>query len=229
MAQGLQVTNTTNNILIDMTYQNLSLQSKQDFSLAANGTTSISLANCVAPLMCINASEYVGFYGLSVSGNTYTWKIKASSSAATGTIYLFDKPNAQHTSTYGLKVLDANGTTEIFNSDNYYLRVDSILNVPFTASYGPYGPTVSGPTALATLNAAKYAVCMAQPRTSVGSSGNNYYYFMLDGVKTTNTSVSVSQNVRIDFFAGQGGELPGMNLTNSSGNFQALIVNVEGF
>jgi len=228
MAYGLQVTNDTNNVIIDMTYQNLSLQSKQNFSLAAGGITTISLANCVAPLMCINATNSVGFVGLAVSGTTYTWKIKAAA-AATGTIYLFDKPNAAHISAYGLKVLASDGTTEIFNSDNNYLRVDSILNVPFTAGFNAYGPTVSGPAASVTLPAAKYAVCMSQPRTLLGSSGPSTFYYILDGVTTTSTSVTVNQNVRIDFFAGGGGELPGMNITNSSGTFPALVVNVEGF
>lgn len=229
MTYGLQVTNDTNNVQIDMTYQNLSLQSKQDFSLSANGITTISLANCIAPLMCINSTESVGFVGLAVSGSTYTWKIKASTTAATGTIYLFDKPNAAHTSTYGLKVLASDGTTEIFNSDNDYLRVDNILNVPFTAGFNAYGPTVSGPSASVTLPTAKYAVCMSQPRTLLGSTGPSTFYYILDGVKTTSTSVTVNQDVRIDFSAGGGGELPGMNITNSSGNFPALVVNVNGF
>ena len=233
MTFGLEVRNSTDNVVIDTTYQNLSLQQAANFNLAAGGTFSVTQTGCVAPLMAINASGYTGFYGLGVSGSTYTWRFKASE-ASTGTVYIFDKPHPNHTATFGMKVMAADGTTEIFNSDNKYLRVVDVLDVPWTGSTNYIGPQVTGATASKTgLTSAKYAVCASMSRvySAVGISGdyNNAYKRVFDGVKTTSSSVSVSQVVEIYFAPGGGGEHPGNFALSGTGTTPALIINVEGF
>jgi hypothetical protein len=229
MAFGLEVRNTTNNLVVDLTYRNLSLQQKYDFNIGAGVTFSIVQTNCDAPLMAINASGYVGFYGLGVSGSTYTWRFK-SSEASVGSVYIFDKPHSAHTSTFGMKVMAADGTTEIFNSDNKYLRVVDVLDVPWTGGADAISPQVTGPTATKTgLASAKYAVCASMSRVRAISLGNNNFRRIFDGVKSDTTSVSVSQVIAIDFFAGGGGEHPGHFAVSGSGTTPALIINVEGF
>ena len=229
MAFSLQVQNTTGNVVIDTTYQNLSLQQKYDFNVSAGATFSVVQTNCDAPLMAINASGYVGFYGLGVSGSTYTWRFKASE-ASSGSIYIFDKPHPSHVASFGLKVLASDGTTEIFNSDNKYLRVVDTIDVSWTGGVDYISAQVTGPTASKTgLASAKYAVCASMSRVKATSLGNNYYRRTFDGVKSDATSVSISQVVDIDFFAGGGGEHPGHFAISGSGTVPALIVNVEGF
>ena len=231
MALGLSVVNSTGNVVVDMTYQNLSLKVKQDFSLGAGGTTSVTATGCVAPMLCINASGYTGFYGATVSGSTYTWRIKAAE-ASSGTFYVFDQPHPAHTSSFGLKLLASDGVSEIFNSDNKYLRVAGILNIPWSASFSnqAFVYVVTGGTATnSSLPSAKYAVCASMSRVNSVSLGNNNFRRTFDGVKTTATSVSVAQTVNIDFFAGGGGEHPGVFAVGGSGTVPALIVNVEGF
>jgi hypothetical protein len=61
------------------------------------------------------------------------------------------------------------------------------------------------------------------------SLGNNNFRRIFDGVKSDTTSVSVSQVIAIDFFAGGGGEHPGHFAVSGSGTTPALIINVEGF
>jgi len=229
MAFGFEAKNTDGYVVIDTVYNNLCLQQKYDFSVGAGGTFSVSQGNCDAPLMCINATGYVGFYGLSVSGSTYTWRFKAAS-ASSGSIYIFDRPQPVHTSPFGMKILAADGVTEMFNSDNRYLRVAGILDVPWSASSSYIGPNTYGGTATnSSLPSAKYAVCASLSRVSSSSLGNNYFRSTFDGISTTSTSVSVSQVISIDFFAGGGGEHPGTFAVSGSGTQPALIVNVEGF
>lgn len=232
MTFGFEVKNSTGDVIVDMTYQNLSLQLKQDFNVAAGGTFSVSRAGCISPMMCVNATNYVGFYKASVSGSTYTWELKASS-AASGSVYIFDKPHSAHVSTFGMKMLASDGATEVFNSDNKYLRVAGILDVPWTGSSdllntGVY--IVAGADASNTsLPTAKYAVCLSQPRTKTTRVNNNEFDRIFDGVKTTATGVYVSQVVPIRFLAGGGGLHPGIFAGSGSGTVPALIVNVEGF
>jgi hypothetical protein len=231
MAFGFEAKNTDGYVVIDTVYNNLCLQQKYDFSVGAGGTFSVSQGNCDAPLMCINATGYVGFYGLSVSGATYTWRFKAAE-ASSGSVYIFDRPQPVHTSPFGMKILAADGVTEMFNSDNRYLRVAGILDVPWSASYSnqAFIYVVTGGTASNTsLPSAKYAVCASMSRVNSSSLGNNNFRRTFDGVKTTSTSVSVAQVVNIDFFAGGGGEHPGVFAFSGSGTQPALIVNVEGF
>lgn len=229
MAFGLEVRNTTDNLVVDMTYRNLSLQQKYDFNIASGATFTVVQTNCDAPLMAINASGYVGFYGLGVSGSTYTWRFK-SSEASSGSVYIFDKPHSSSSSTFGMKVLASDGTTEIFNSDNKYLRVVDVLDVPWTASTNAISPQVTGADANKTgLTSAKYAVCASMSRVRAISLGNNNFRRIFDGVKSDATSVSVSQVIAIDFFAGGGGEHPGHFAISGSGTTPALIINVEGF
>lgn len=231
MAFGLEVRNDTNNVVLDTVYQNLSLAKKQDFSLAANGTVSVSITTGVAPMACINSTGYVGMYSATVSGSTYTWNFK-SSEAATGSIYIFDRPHTAHASAFGLKVLEADGVTEMFNSDNYYLRVVDILSVPWSASYVADVGTwcVTGATASNTsLPSAKYAVCLSSPRTNSLRTGQSDFRRIFDGAKTTATGVYVSQQVYLDFVAGGGGSHPGILAASGSGTVPALIVNVEGY
>lgn len=232
MALGLEVKNATGNIIVDMVYQNLSLQLKQDFNVGAGGTFSVSKSGCVSPMMCVNSTNYVGFYGASVSGSTYTWNLKAAS-AASGSVYIFDKPHPSHVSTFGMKLLAADGVTEVFNSDNKYLRVAGVLDVPWTGSSdlsntGTY--IVTGADASNTsLASAKYAVCLSTPRCKTTRVNNNEFDRVFDGVKTTATGVYVSQTVAIRFLAGGGGAHPGIFAGSGSGTVPALIVNVEGF
>lgn len=231
MTSGLKVINTTNNLVVDMTYQNLSLQAKQDFSLSGGGTLAVSHAGCVSPLICIYSTDYVGLYSSSISDSTYTWNIKASA-AATGTVYIFDKPNLPHTSTYGLKVLANDGVTEIFNSDNKYLRVVGILDVPWSAGFSnaTFAYFVAGGVASNTsLTTAKYAVCISNSRVDTDYIDGYNFRRRFDGVKSTSTSVSVAQVVSIDFVAGGGGDHPGIFAGSGSGTVPALIVNVEGY
>ena len=234
MAFGFEAKNTGGYVVIDTVYNNLSLQQKYDFSASADGTFSVVQANCVAPLMCINSTDYVGFYGLAVSGSTYTWRFKAVS-AATGSIYIFDKPHPGHTSAFGMKIMAADGVTEIFNSDNKYLRVAGILDVPWTSgidsSLGSY--TTGGDASNTTLPSAKYALCLSlsRVRSYFGISGDYYKSFKrrFDGVKTTATGVYVSQAVEIYFEPGGGGAHPGVFANTGTGTAPAQIINVEGF
>lgn len=229
MAFSLQVKNSTDNVVIDVDYQNLSLQQRYDFNVTAGSTFSVAQTNCDAPLMAINASGYTGFYGMGVSGSTYTWRFKAAE-ASSGSIYIYDKPHPAHASTFGLKVLAADGTTEIFNSDNKYLRVVDILDVPWTGGVDAISAQVTGATATKSgLASAKYAVCLSLSRVKATSLGNNNYRRTFDGIKTDATSVNVSQVVNIDFFAGGGGEHPGHFAISGSGTVPAMILNVEGF
>lgn len=232
MAFGFEVKNATGDVIVNEAYQNLSLQLKQDFNVGAGGTFSVSVSGCVSPMMCVNSTDYVGFYGASVSGSTYTWNLKAAG-AASGSVYIFDKPHPSHISTFGMKLMAADGVTEIFNSDNKYLRVAGILNVPWTGSSdlnntGVY--IVSGADASNTsLPSAKYAVCVSMPRCKTTRVNNNEFDRVFDGVKTTATGVYVSQAVAIRFLAGGGGAHPGIFAGSGSGTVPALIVNVEGF
>lgn len=230
MAFGFEAKNTDGYVVIDTVYNNLCLQQKYDFSVGAGATFSVVQTNCNAPLMCINATGYVGFYGLGVSGSTYTWRFKAAE-ASSGSIYIFDRPHPVHTSPFGMKIMAADGVTEMFNSDNKYLRVAGTLNVPWSASYNSQAGiyVVTGGTATnSSLASAKYAVCASLSRVNSISLGSNNFRRIFDGVKTTATSVSVSQVVNIDFFAGGGGEHPGVFAFSGSGTVPALIVNVEG-
>lgn len=231
MAFGFEAKNTDGYVVIDTVYNNLCLQQKYDFSVGAGGTFSVVQGNCNAPMACINATNFVGFYGLSVSGSTYTWRFKAAS-AASGSIYIFDRPHPVHTSAFGMKIMAADGTTEMFNSDNKYLRVAGTLSVPWTAAYSNQVAfyVITGADASNTsLPSAKYAVCISLPRTNSISLGNNNFRRIFDAVRTTATGVYVSQAVSIDFFAGGGGEHPGVFAFSGSGTQPALIVNVEGF
>lgn len=229
MTFGFEAKNTDGNVVIDTVYNNLCLQQKYDFSVSSGATFSVSQSNCIAPMMCINASDYVGFYGLAVSGSTFTWRFKAAANAS-GSIYIFDKTHPEHTSNFGMKIMESDGTTEMFNSDNNYLRVAGILNVPWSASSSPLGPNVTGGVATnLSLPSAKYAVCASNARVTSISLGNNNFRRTFDGVKTNSTSVSVAQVVTIDFFAGGGGEHPGTFAVSGSGTIPAQIVNVEGF
>lgn len=229
MAFGFEAKNTDGYVVIDTVYNNLCLQQKYDFSVGAGATFSVSQGSCVAPMMCINASDYVGFYGLAVSGSVFTWRFKAAA-AASGSIYIFDRPHPAHVNPFGMKIMAADGTTEMFNSDNNYLRVAGILNVPWSASSSALGPNVTGGVATnSSLPSAKYAVCASNARVTSSSLGNNNFRRTFDGVKTTATSVSVAQVVNIDFFAGGGGEHPGTFAVSGSGTVPAQIVNVEGF
>jgi hypothetical protein len=132
-----------------------------------------------------------------------------------------------------MKLMSVDGTTEIFNSDNKYLRVAGILDVPWTGSSdlgntGTYN--VSGADASNTsLDSAKYAVCMSMPRCKTTRVNNNEFDRVFDGVKTTATGVYVSQAIAIRFLAGGGGAHPGIFAGSGSGTVPALIVNVEGF
>jgi hypothetical protein len=233
MAFGFEVHNATDNLVIDNTYQNLSLQVKQDFALPAGGLTTVTATNCVAPMLCVNATDYVGMYGLSVSGSTYTWKLKASA-ASSGSFYVFDFPHAAHSASFGMKVLAADGVTEVFNSDNKYFRVETILDVPWSAAFNGPASTfvVTGPTAsVGGLQEAKYAVCLSQPRVNTSYLGNNNYRRTFDGMKTTATFAAVSQAITVDFnsgIPGSGGDHPGIFDGVGSGTKPALIVNVEG-
>lgn len=232
MAFGFEVKNATGDVIVNEAYQNLSLQLKQDFNVAAGGTFSVSKSGCVSPMMCVNATNYVGFYGASVSGSTYTWNLKANS-AASGSVYIFDKPHPAHSSTFGMKLMAADGVTEIFNSDNKYLRVAGILDVPWTGSSdlnntGVYN--VSGADASNTsLPSAKYAVCVSMPRCRTTRVADSEFDRVFDGVKTTSTGVYVSQAITIRFLAGGGGLHPGIFAGSGTGTVPALIVNVEGF
>lgn len=231
MAFGFEVKNATGDVIVNESYQNLSLQLKQDFNVAAGGTFSVSKSGCVSPMMCVNATNYVGFYGASVSGSTYTWNLKANS-AASGSVYIFDKPHSVHASTFGMKLMATDGVTEIFNSDNKYLRVAGILDVPWSASndtsIGSF--IVTGAEASNTsLPSAKYAVCMSSPRCKSVRINNNEFDRVFDGVKTTSTGVYVSQAITIRFLAGGGGAHPGMFAGSGNGTVPAMIVNVEGF
>lgn len=228
MAFGFEARNTDGYVVIDTVYNNLCLQQRYDFSVGAGATFSVSQGSCVAPMMCINASDYVGFYGLAVSGSVFTWRFKAAA-AASGSIYIFDRPHPSHVSPFGMKIMDTDGVTEMFNSDNNYLRVAGILNVPWSAASSFLGPNVTGGVATnSSLPSAKYAVCASNARVTSSSLGNNNFRRTFDGVKTTATSVSVAQVVNIDFFAGGGGEHPGTFAVSGSGTVPAQIVNVEG-
>lgn len=230
MAFGFEVKNSGGNVIIDMTYQNLSLALKQDFSIASGATFDLTYSNAVAPIMCINSSGSLGYYRTTFSGSTYTWRFK-SSEAASGSIYIFDKPHSAHVSSFGMKLLASDGVTEVFNSDNKYLRVVDILAVPWSASFsGQLGNSITGAAASrSSLPTSKYAVAMTTPRVATTGVSNNNFTRVFDGVKTTTTSVTVAQTIPLTFFAGGNNDSPGFFADSGTGTISALVVCVEGF
>jgi hypothetical protein len=230
MAFGFEVKNATGNVIIDTTYQNLSLALKQDFNIASGATFDVTYSGAVAPLMCINSSGSLGYYRTTFSGSTYTWRFK-SSEAASGSIYIFDKPHPAHVSSFGLKVLASDGVTEVFNSDNKYLRVVDLLSIPWTATFSAQlGDRVYGAAASKTgLTSSKYAVALVTPRVDTTGVSNNNFNRVFDGVKTTATSVTVAQTIPLTFFAGGNNDNPGFFANSGSGTINALVVCVEGF
>lgn len=232
MPFGAEIRNSTNNVIVDMTYLNLSLQRKQTFSLAAGQQTTVTLTNAVAPMMAIKADNYVGLQGMAVSGSTFTWVCKAGPAAATGAFYVFDRPHSAHSSTFGLAVYDASGV-ETFNSDNNYLRMVTLLSVPYstTYSYSDYFYWTSGATAAVTLPASNYAVCLSQSRLIVQliNTSNYTYRCTFDGVKTTSTGAFVSQVCTTDFVAGSSNYFPGVFAISGSGSQSVMVIDVTGF
>ena len=231
MAFGAEVRNAAGNMVIDMTYRNLSLQRKQTFSLAARASLTVTQTGAVAPLMAIQADNYVGMQGMYVSGTSFSWIITAGATAATGACYIYDKPHASHVSSFGLAVYDDAGV-EIFNSDNKYLRVVSVMDVPWSAYYsGPdYFYETTGATASASLPTSNYAVCLSQSRSLVQliNTSNYTYQVTFDGVKTTTTSAFVSQVCTTSFIAGGSNYFPGVFALSGSGTKPALVIDVTG-
>lgn len=233
MAFGAEIRNSTNNLVVDMTYQNLSLAKKQTFSLSAGQQTTVTLTGAVAPMMAIRADNYVGLQGMAVSGSTFSWVCKAGSAAASGAFYVFDKPHSAHTSSFGMAVYDGSGV-EMFNSDNNYLRMVDLLAVPYSAYYdsGAYFYCTTGAVASNTsLPSSTYAVCMSQSRLLVQliDTSNYTYRCTFDGVKTTSTAAYVSQSCSVDFVAGSSNYFPGTFAFSGSGTQPAMIIDVTGF
>ena len=184
MTYGLTVYNTTNNLVIDNTYQNMGLKSKVSFSLGTGATQTVTLSNAVAPLLFINSSGYVGILNFSVSGTTASW-ILACGSSSTGAAYIFDQGLSTATG-YGMRVLDSSGN-DVFNSSNKYLRVVET----FSVSYSPTTIGVSGPDVTRTYGSSTYAACISQPRLeTISRAGGNT--LITDGINTTSTSVTIS-------------------------------------
>ena len=222
MSYGFAAYNSSGYLLIDNTYQNLSLQVKQTFSLSSGATTTVTYSNGVSPLLFINSSGYTGILQFGVSGTTYTWIIHCASTS-TGSFYIFDQPLANATTGYGMIVRNAAGS-QVFNSTNKYLRVVDLLSVSFSIS-GDVG--VSGPTVNATYPSATYAVCVAQPRANVIlSSGGNT--LTVDGIQTTSTGVSIACNNSVTYPYGT--VLPyTVGLFQGSGSVPAMVCNVSGY
>jgi len=192
MTYGLTVYNTTNNLVIDNTYQNMGLKSKVSFSLGAGGSTTVTLSGAIAPLLFINSSGYVGVMNFSISGTTASWTIAAGTSSS-GAVYIFDQ-GLSTASGYGMRVLDSSGN-DVFNSSNKYLRVVET----FSVSYSPASTIgVTGPTVSRSYSASVYAACISQPRAEqIVSSGGNT--LITDGINTTSTGVNIAHNVSLSY------------------------------
>lgn len=225
MAYGLSVSNTSNSVQIDNTYRNLSLQQKTAYSLSAGGETTITQTNSVCPMLFFRpTSGNVGVIYVDLTGSTFSWRIRAGS-ASSGYVYVFDQPNANTTSTYGLQVYNDAGT-QIFNSDNKYLRVVEQFNVPYSVVFGnPQGAT--GGDVTRTYSSGTYAVGMAQARLKYQTNGSNFD-FITDSVTVSSTSVTVSQNLVRTVAPGTGTHT-GLMFLNNDGYVPAITINVEGF
>ena len=221
MTYGLTVYNTTNNLVIDNTYQNMGLKSKVSFSLGAGGTQTVTLSNAIAPLLFINSSGYVGIMNFSISGTTASWTL-AAGSASTGAAYVFDQ-GLSTASGYGMRVLDSSGN-DVFNSSNKYLRVVETFSVAFSPA-GTIG--VTGPTVTRSYGASVYAACISQPRAEeIVSSGGNT--LISDGINTTSTSVSIAHNVSQSYpFGTIITDHTGFYF--GSGSVQAMTIDVTGY
>jgi len=220
MPYGMTVYNTTNNLVIDNTYQNMGLKNKVSFSLGGGGTQTISLSGAVAPLLFINSSGYVGIMNFSVSGSTATWTLVAASSS-TGAAYVFDQ-GLTTASGYGMRVLDSAGN-DVFNSSNKYLRVVETYSVSYSAtSLG-----VSGPTVTRSYGASTYAACISQPRVEIvsGAGGNTV---ITDAINTSSTSVSIAHNLSQSYPFGTV-ITDHTGLYFGSGTVPAMTIDVTGY
>ena len=221
MTYGFEAYNTSGYLLIDNTYQNLSLQIKQTYSLSAGASTTVTLTNAFSPMLFINASGYVGLTNFYISGTTAIWTLQAASTS-TGAFYVFDQPLANATTGYGMIVRNAAGT-QVFNSTNKYLRVVDVLSVPYSNS----NTGVSGPNVTGTYPSATYACCLSMPRLEEYASGGGNVV-ATDAINTTSTSVTISHN--LSTFYGSGTVVSSLTgVYFGTGTQPAMVCNVSGY
>jgi len=225
MTYGLSVSNTAGSVQIDNTYRNMSLQQKTAYSLGAGGETTITQTNSVNPMLFFRpTSGSVGVIYVSLSGSTFTWRIRAAS-ASSGDVYIFDEPNAALTSGYGMRVFNSSGS-DIFNSSNKYLRVVERFNCPYSVVFGnPQGAI--GSTVTRTYASGVYAVGMGEARMYYTVAGSNFNFYT-DSVSLTSTSVTVAQNLVRTVAPGTGTHT-GFQFLNGNGYVPAITINVEGY
>jgi hypothetical protein len=140
MPAGLQVFNDSGVTQIDETYRNAVLRLHQTVS---NGQT-VSLANCVAPIMAMYSTAGLTCMETGVAGSTYSWRFSGS-----GEVFVFDQPPtppALHG--FGLQVFTSAGALA-FDAGIDQMRVAGVGSIwchPF------YNPSSSYPSLEQTLS-----------------------------------------------------------------------------
>lgn len=207
---GADFINDEQRSMIDPTYKNMGLRSKETFAVAAGGVYVVALANATRPLLFLNCNASVGFMYRVDAGTTVTFYLKAGSTGVCST-YIFDTP-LPASETYGLRVRDINNVV-VFDSNSRYMRVVEKFNV-WMQGYQNVTPSVTRYYATG-----KYAVCLGIPRTRhIGG-------YACDSIICTETAITVACNLAT---TGDENALMGTMLSYDGSDLAALVINVNG-
>ena len=220
MSYGLTVYNQSNNVIIDSDYRNMVLRQKNTLTFTPTQQSygnvivnvdrkSFSLSNAVNPIIFIKSSIGVGLTNITNSGSTYTWTI-SSNTAGSCTVYIFDLIQSPQT-TYGMQVFDASGSV-VFNSDNQYMKVIDIFNVPWSSS--------TWPSVSRSYSSGNYAVSIGCPRTIALIGGS----LDTDSIICNSTSVSLSFSV-----SDITNQVHGYGFLTGSTTLTGLTIDVTGY
>jgi hypothetical protein len=221
MSFGFEYTDTSGNVIIDQSYQNMGMRQKSTYSMTAGQIVAVSYTGNF-PLIAINATGYAGVMQTDYSNYTgatpltVTWYIQCSV-AGTVNVYFFDVP-APSSSTFGMKIFDQAGNN-VFNTDNNYLRVIDVWGATFSGSSRPTVTRSGYPSGT-------YAVVLGWPRLLFTSFTTPITY-QTDGINCTSTSVTVASNV-----SGTGGNSLGWSDHTGyqySGTSINMTINVTGY
>lgn len=214
MPNGLIVSNTTGNVVIDGNYHNLHLQEKKVFSLASGGEYPVSTAVSGAVLFLGVTGGFAGVIEQAAAGNS--WLVRASSNC-TVSAYIF-APGSPEKAAWGMEVYDESGAL-VFSSAASALRITDFNLLPFSSGYA----TTNNRPSFQKAYGIAVASCVGIPRA--GFDGNNTEALRTDAINTDGGVLTVT-NTLVKSFTGPWSTHTG--LLFDTGNVPLLTANVSG-
>lgn len=246
MTYGFRVTGNYG-LQIDDTYHNLMMVAKgATATLSSVGAYEdvvyVGSAGCT-PVLAISCTSRASIGQVTVSGNTWTWRLFVPYTPNSGTHdignggvtqtpaavnwYVFDKPPAAPTSGYGLVVWDASGNV-VFDSTRKAMRVVGVLTSPSIAGYSA-SASFPTPATFTGVSGRAYACVYAGSRYRLHQCLNGGFWrtaYVIDGFSVNGTAVVAGDALPFYNISGSGAYSVTYYSTAAQNN---LVLDVTGY